>query len=491
MDHIEDSNPWGGPDNNDNNQRVRSVFDDEVTNNPRLQHDDNWSHKEVLPSHNLKSSTSINIFEDNTQADTKPIVSDDYKTQNIQRRRNQDNEEQAKSLDPWFLQLRDEYSEFITFPVTIEMKQLDPKGVVFFKHIEYELTVRNDQGEKFTVTRRYSDFLWLLEYYNQKHAFRLLPELPPKIIPKNDSVFLKKRLDGLVMFSRLVLNHPKLSKNDITNVFYQVDCEFASWRKSNNKKIDFSDEFLNQKIDQNFLSNWDKKYMGLFVTSIGTLDKQTEMWRSLCAHVERKFAKEKEMFNEDFKMIKELEKMSESNFIGDTFSLVEHLNFIEIHETKTYVLSLKDKYKNFLDIPKSYNYFSETYDEIISSFKVMLTTFESLKNLKERYDVLSGNNILALNDKIEQNIQYLNTLIKNNPDSKSQEYDSIQKTIIRDKLELREQLNRQWLIKKCIMEEFLWFNEFVHYLKKNALENYINENASFMDVCNKKYNEMV
>jgi len=41
------------------------------------------------------------------------------------------------------------------------------------------------------------------------------------------------------------------------------------------------------------------------------------------------------------------------------------------------------------------------------------------------------------------------------------------------------------------MEEFLWFNEFIKYLKKNALENYVSENASFMDICNKKYNEMV
>ena len=270
-----------------------------------------------------------------------------------------------------------------------------------------------------------------------------------------------------------------------------MDCEFASWRKSNNNKIDFSDEFLNQKIEQKFLSNWDKKYMTFFITSIATLPKQIDLWKNLSAHVERKFAKEKELFNEDFKMVKELEKMSHANFIGDTFSLIEHLNFIEIHESKTYLESLRDKYKNFLDLPKSCNYFSEVYDEIISSFKVMVITFESMQNLKERFDVLSGNNIVALNDKIEQNIQYLNTLIKNNPDSKSQEYDSIQKTIIRDKLELREQLNRQWLIKKCIMEEFLWFNEFIKYLKKNALENYVSENASFMDICNKKYNEMV
>ncbi|KAF0270272.1 Sorting nexin HuMVP1 [Hanseniaspora uvarum DSM 2768] len=492
MDHIDDSNPWGTPDNNDTNQRVRSVFDDEVPNKTRFQKDEDWSNKEALPTSNAQKISPVNIFEDSAQTDKKANATSNnvYKSESLQRR-NQKNEEQVKSLDSWFLELRDEYSEFITFPVSIEMKQLDPKGVVFFKHIEYELIVRNDQGEKFTVTRRYSDFFWLFEYYNQKYPFRLLPDLPPKIIPKNDPVSLKKRLDGLVMFSRLVLNHPKLGKNDITSVFYQVDCEFASWRKSNNNKIDFSDEFLNQKIEQKFLSNWDKKYMTFFITSIATLPKQIDLWKNLSAHVERKFAKEKELFNEDFKMVKELEKMSHANFIGDTFSLIEHLNFIEIHESKTYLESLRDKYKNFLDLPKSCNYFSEVYDEIISSFKVMVITFESMQNLKERFDVLSGNNIVALNDKIEQNIQYLNTLIKNNPDSKSQEYDSIQKTIIRDKLELREQLNRQWLIKKCIMEEFLWFNEFIKYLKKNALENYVSENASFMDICNKKYNEMV
>ncbi|CAI8494015.1 unnamed protein product [Hanseniaspora opuntiae] len=487
MDQIDDLNPWS---ETHNKKKARSVFDDEHANKANHQKNETWKNDEVNNT-SLKSSSSVNIFAEHMASNTKDVnvAKNDY-TPNAHNNK-QDDEEHVKSLDSWFSDLREEYSEYITFPVTVDIKQLDPKGVVFFKHIEYEITVNYNQCEKFVVNRRYSDYFWLMEYYNQKYPFRLLPELPPKIIPKNDPIYLSKRLEGLIMFSRLVLNHPKLSKNEITSVFFQVDCEFASWRKSNNSKIDFSDEFLNQKIEQHFLSNWDKKYMSLFVTSVGTLERQANMWKNMCAHVERKFAKEKELFNENFEMIKELEDMSLDNTIGDTFSLIEHLNFIEIHETKSYIVDLKDKYKKFLDTPKSFGYFTEVHGKIINSFKVMLITFESMKNLKERFDVLSGNNIFALNDKIEQNIQYLNTLIKSNPDSKSQEYDSIQKTIIRDKLELREQLNRQWLIKKCIMEEFLWFNEFVQYMNDSVLKCYISESASFIDACSKNYNDMV
>ncbi|KAL6930478.1 hypothetical protein ACO0R3_003597 [Hanseniaspora guilliermondii] len=486
MDQIDDLNPWS---ETDNKKKVRSVLDDELANKANNHKSETWKTSELNES-NLKSSSSVNIFEEHTSSNMKDqtVSKSDY-LQAVHNNK-QGDEEHVKSLDSWFSDLREEYSEYITFPVTVDIKQLDPKGVAFFKHIEYEITVNYNQCEKFVVNRRYSDFFWLMEYYNQKYPFRLLPELPPKIIPKNDAIYLKRRLEGLMMFSKLALNHPKLSKNEITSVFFQVDCEFASWRKSNNK-IDFSDEFLNQKIDQHFLSNWDKKYMSLFIASVGTLDKQSNMWKNMCAHVERKFAKEKELFNEGFKLIKELEDMSLDNTIGDTFSLIEHLNFIEIHETKSYIADLKEKYKKFLDTPKTHGYFTDVHDEVISSFKVMLLTFESMKSLKERFDVLSGNNIFALNDKIEQNIQYLNTMIKSNPDSKSQEYDSIQKTIIRDKLELREQLNRQWLIKKCIMEEFLWFNEFVQYMNDSVLKCYINESASFISACSKNYNDMV
>ncbi|OBA24603.1 hypothetical protein HANVADRAFT_106999 [Hanseniaspora valbyensis NRRL Y-1626] len=491
MEHTSDENPWGSNDAKPSSPiKAPNLFEFDSNKAESLPP---WESNNNINKKTVNISSSVNIFEENSGSiDSKRYEENnhDSRTGNT-KNKNLSTENPKKDLSEWFNDLRHDYAKFIEFSSTITIKQLEPKGLAFFKHIEYELSAVIDGNFKYVTTRRYSDFSWLLEYLIQKYPFRLLPELPPKIIPKNDLKVLKKRLDGLVHFSKIILNHPVISKNDIVDVFFQVDCEFATWRKNNKNKIDFSEEFLNLKIEQSFLTCWDKKYMVLFVKSLGTLDTQISIWEKLIQHIERHYAKQKSLFNEEFVMIQQLKELSEKEFLNDTFSLIDALDYLEIHETKTFLKDTNKCFNDLVELPKTEHYFTENFDTIISSFYILLLIFRSMKLLKERFDCLSGNNILILNDKIESNIQYLNKLIKNSPDSKSQEYDSIQKTIIRDKIELREQLNRQWLVKKCIMEEFLWFNEFNKYIKENTLSQYIKENSQFMNICTSKWIEMM
>lgn len=491
MDHNSDENPWGNHDLKQSSAASKPVFDSQEgeANNTSY-----WENGAIKNKNTVKlSPSSLNIFNENNSN----IVFDNYdENESSNKNTNQANKKQNSAqpkadLTSWFKELSAEYSKYIEFSSTISIEQLEPKGLAFFKHLEYEMKVVIEGSSKFVTTRRYSDFSWLLEYLLQKHAFRLLPELPPKIIPKNDPKILKKRLDGLVHFSKIILNHPVISKDDIVSVFFQVDCEFATWRKNNNKKIDFSEEFLNLKIEQSFLNCWDKKYMAYFVQSLNQLDKQIVIWDKLIQHIERHYLKQKALFNEEFIMIQQLKELSDKECLNDTFPLIDELNYLEILNTKTFLQETNKGFNELVEIPKRENYFTDGFDNVVSPFYIVLTIFQSMKFLKERFDCLSGNNILVLNNKIESNILYLNKLIKNSPDSKSQEYDSIQKTIIRDKLELREQLNRQWLIKKCIMEEFLWFNEFNKYIRQNTLRKYLKENSEFMDLCAGKWIEMM
>lgn len=490
MDHNTDENPWGSHDLKQSSTVTKPIFD------PQEAEANNTSYWENGVESNKKtvklSPSSLNIFNENNTNIVFDNYEEDHSNKNINQSNNKQSAAQPKAdLTKWFNELSSEYSKYIEFSTTISIEQLEPKGLAFFKHIEYEMKVVIDGSSKFVTTRRYSDFSWLLEYLLQKHAFRLLPELPPKIIPKNDPKTLKKRLDGLVHFSKIVLNHPVISKDDIVSVFFQVDCEFATWRKNNNKKIDFSEEFLNLKIEQSFLNCWDKKYMGYFVQSLNQLDKQIVIWDKLIQHIERHYLKQKALFNEEFIMIQQLNELSDKECLNNTFPLIDELNYVEVLDTKTFLQETNKCFNQLVELPKRDNYFTDGFDKVVSPFYIVLTTFQSMKSLKERFDCLSGNNILVLNNKIESNILYLNKLIKNSPDSKSQEYDSIQKTIIRDKLELREQLNRQWLIKKCIMEEFLWFNEFNKYIRQNTLRKYLKENSEFMDLCVGKWIEMM
>ncbi|XBW34734.1 hypothetical protein QEN19_000301 [Hanseniaspora menglaensis] len=481
MEQNSDENPW------DIHVTNSSVIPNNQTLYEAGSRDHDTSTNWVRNKQSDNTPSSLNIFED--QKLTKNFAGFESKTKTTIE--NTPGVKRTKTdLSEWFNELRREYANYIEFPSKIALKQLEPKGLAFFKHIEYELNVLNGSGNMYTTTRRYSDFSWLLEYLLQKYPFRLLPELPPKIIPKNDPKVLKKRLDGLSYFSELLLNHPIISNNDVIKVFFEVDCEFASWRKSNNSKIDFTEEFLNLKIEQFFLNGWDKKYMGFFVSSLGKLDTQVFIWEKLIQHVDRHYSKQRSLFNEEFNMIQQLNELTSKECLNETFPLIDDLNYLEIHETKIFLQDAKKCYTELVELPKNENYFTANFDRVMASFHIVLMTFQAMKALKERFDCLSGNNILVLNDKIESNIQYLNNLIKNSPDSKSQEYDSIQKNIIRDKLELREQLNRQWLIKKCLMEEFLWFNEFNIYIRHHTLSEYIKKNSQFMDICASKWNAM-
>lgn len=67
----------------------------------------------------------------------------------------------------------------------INIKEVPEKEGLLFKHINYAIThqvslgMNSPAGVK-RVIRRYSDFVWLLEFLLKKYPFRVIPGLPPK-----------------------------------------------------------------------------------------------------------------------------------------------------------------------------------------------------------------------------------------------------------------------------------------------------------------------
>lgn len=67
----------------------------------------------------------------------------------------------------------------------IKIKEVPEKEGLLFKHINYAIThelslgMNGPSGVK-KVVRRYSDFVWLLEFLLKKFPFRVIPGLPPK-----------------------------------------------------------------------------------------------------------------------------------------------------------------------------------------------------------------------------------------------------------------------------------------------------------------------
>ncbi|KAG0056308.1 Sorting nexin mvp1 [Gryganskiella cystojenkinii] len=142
--------------------------------------------------------------------------------------RNADPEVTRKEMYQWFLHLD-----------TIRIRFAPEKeGIFLFKHTNYIVESKNRQT---TVTRRYSDFFWMLEVLAKRFPFRILPNLPPKRLGVADEAFLERRLRGLTRFMNALMRHPVLKNDPLVISFLTEPVELALWRK--NVVISTEDEF--------------------------------------------------------------------------------------------------------------------------------------------------------------------------------------------------------------------------------------------------------
>ncbi|KAL1406013.1 Sorting nexin mvp1 [Vanrija albida] len=95
------------------------------------------------------------------------------------------------------------------------------------------------------LSRRYSDFVWLLTTLTQRYPFRLLPALPPKRISP-DASFLEQRRKGLRRFLNALVNHPVIRDDGALNVF-MTEPHFEAWRKR--MKVSTEEESVSKRLN--------------------------------------------------------------------------------------------------------------------------------------------------------------------------------------------------------------------------------------------------
>lgn len=82
-------------------------------------------------------------------------------------------------------EIRDRFQPLVGADLMVKIKEVPEKEGLLFKHVNYAIThelhlgLHGPSGPK-KVVRRYSDFVWLLEFLLQKYPFRVTPGLPPK-----------------------------------------------------------------------------------------------------------------------------------------------------------------------------------------------------------------------------------------------------------------------------------------------------------------------
>lgn len=444
-----------------------------------------YNNMNLSPVENISQS----IWDDQTK---QPFVSETNSLDPlIESNMNMDlNKSKNEDLNNWYQVARKNYNPLSINIILVE--EIPEREGLLFKHTNYLVkhlvalpnTMFSKDG---CVIRRYSDFNWLREVLLKKYPFRMIPELPPKRIgsQNSDPIFLLKRCDGLNRFLNLIMKHPILKDDDLVLTFLAVPTDLSNWRKQ--ASYDTTDEFTDKKIAPSFIKMWKNELSEQWDEANANIDSTIESWVKITILIER--------YEKRIKQIAEERKLL-STIMEDFGSKVPSLYSIDqgsINDINNHITMVSRHLLNCVDLTDEEN--KEVVTQLLVKFKMFVDVIISLKGLFERYKTMTGNNIPQLQRRIEINSEKLNTM-RGNPDVKGTEYDRLKQFIQKDKRTIAEELNRNWLIRECILEEFTIFQEtqfcithvFQNWTKSNL--KYSNKNTDIWEKLLNNLNDM-
>lgn len=379
----------------------------------------------------------------------------------------------GEDLNDWLRTIKRTYKPLSMDIVVIE--QLPDREGILFKHTNYLVKhlvhLPNTEASKDrSVIRRYSDFVWLQDVLLKRYPFRLIPELPPKKIGSQnaDAVFLERRRKGLTRFINLIMKHPVLSQDELLLTFLTVPTDLSGWRKQAN--YDTSEEFTDKRITQAFMKMWQKELSEQWNEADASIEKSIELWVKITIVVERYERRIKQIAHE--RSILGLLIDDFSQVIPNLYPVEQNSNILDINNH----FSIINKHlKKTMDHSSAES--KESSENLVPKFRMFIDILLCLRGLFERYRLMAGNNVPQLQRRVEINTERLEAM-KDKPDVSGAEYDKIRLIIQRDKKSINEELNRAWLIRECILEEFTIFQE-TQFMISRAFQEWSKLNSNY------------
>ncbi|CAI5760291.1 unnamed protein product [Candida verbasci] len=391
-------------------------------------------------------------------------------------------------IEKYIDDLKDQFKPLFNDVDLIKIKEIPEKEGILFKHINYIITHDLKLGERSSsgtkkVIRRYSDFVWLLEFLNQKYSFRVIPGIPPKKFSASpDSQFLQRRRRGLHRFLNQLVKHPIFKEEPVVITFLTVPTDISTWKKQ--AKIDYSLEFKGQKIETNFINSiWPNvgenflKQWGIAESNIKFL---IEKWTKIIILVERYERRHQQIAFDNGKFDEILNQFKDIN----TKVYCESDDLSSINNSLSNIAS-------FFQL-SSTNMIDESYlinTKTLEKFKNYLDYLHCLSELFERCKKLSVNQIDILDKRIKENEIKFKKIQENDVDIKGQDITKLRQLIINDKQEIFQQLNKDWLIKQCCFQEFIMFQETQFLISEVWLE-FIKDRSKFQNKLGEMYEDL-
>lgn len=286
-------------------------------------------------------------------------------------------------------------------------------------------------------------------------------------------------------FLNQLVKHPVLRQEPIVVTFLSVPTDLNSWRKQ--ARVDYSLEFKGQKILTNFINSiWPsvgEEFLNNWKTAEANIPKLIDTWTKLVMLVERYEKRQQQIACDNSKFVEMISKFSanddtlyphkdtEHKVISalnkdDTSSINDSLSFISAFFNKTSTILIDESYI--------------INTTILEKFKNYLDYLYSLQELFDRSKKLSVNSIPQLQLKIQENERKYESLSKDDVDIKGSELVKLRQSIINDKQEMFQQLNKDWLIKNCCFDEFVMFQE-TQFLISEAWSDWCKGRFKFLE----------
>lgn len=295
-------------------------------------------------------------------------------------------------------------------------------------------------------------------------------------------------------FLNQLVKHPVLVQEPIVVTFLSVPTELASWRKQ--ARVDYSLEFKGQKIETEFVNSiWptiSEEFLTSWKTAEANIPRLIETWTKLVLLVERYEKRQQQIAFDNGKFVEMINHFSELDNViyphrnpeDKVLTSLNHDDTSAINDSLSVISAFFNKSSTLL-VDESYL----INTTVLEKFKNFLDYLYSLQELFDRAKKQSVNSIPQLQKRIEESQAKFDRLNENGSDMRGSDIARLKQTIINDKQEMFQQLNKDWLIKSCCFHEFAMFQE-TQFLISEAWIDWCKGRAKFLDKFSNLYERL-
>ncbi|GAA5984344.1 hypothetical protein JCM11641_006190 [Rhodosporidiobolus odoratus] len=311
-------------------------------------------------------------------------------------------------------------------------------------------TIISDNGV--SVSRRYSDFTWLLDCLVRRYPFRLLPALPPKRIQVSghylatDDLFLDRRRRGLERALTALTHHPVVKHDGLLRVFLEEQGDLTIWRKHN--PITLSEESITRALSATEESSLPSDLDSRLTSLRQRITPLVEAWTRIVSHSERLAHRRLNQGGEYRKVSEALQGALTVEREGWRVKEVERVER-EVEAAAKVMGGVGETEEESA---------RRKLDAFVEDAKRHREIYINLRDLFHRQTTLGVDHIDKLKKRVETNLSKLSILNSTTPPPSTFAADAEKLTSLveQDQREIEGLLRRRAFVRWCVWEEVRW-----------------------------------